>query len=70
MFETFWNKRRKLYPDENKYISLCHILEGSGETGDNIHQIFLQYIKEGEDYEESERNEMVKYLFKISKDRQ
>lgn len=68
-FDYFWQKRRKENPNENKYISLCYILNGSGETGEGVHNIFLKYLVVGEDYDEPERNEMVKYLFKISKDR-
>ncbi len=69
MFNDFWNKRRKANPDENKYISLCHILEGSGEDKQEIEKIFLTYMTL-EDYDEVEMEEMVDYLLEISKDRQ
>lgn len=69
-FDYFWKKRRKEYPAEARYISLCHILEGSGETPKALKVIFLMYMRLDEDYDLGEEGEMIKYLIKISKDRQ
>lgn len=66
-FEGFWNKRRKANPDEPKYISLCYILEGSGEDATEIYEIFDEYVPK-EDFFPNEREEMVSYLIEISKD--
>lgn len=68
MFETFWNKRRKTNPGEPKYISLCYILEGSGETAAELYEIFDEYIDKS-DFLPSEREEMVAYLIDISQDK-
>lgn len=68
MFKDFWDKRRKENPGEPKYISLCYILEGSGENRKTIETIFESYMDEGEDYDSKEEIEMVNYLFTISKD--
>lgn len=68
MFEIFWNKRRKAHPDEPKYITLCYILEGSGEDRKTIETIFESYLDELIDYDNEEKIQMVNYLFTISKD--
>ena len=68
MFETFWNKRRKANPGEPKYISLCYILEGSGETPAELYEIFDEYMDKS-DFLPSEREEMVAYLIDISQDK-
>jgi hypothetical protein len=70
MFEKFWDKRRKENPGEPKYISLCYILEGSGETLGVIQTIFESFLDEGIDYDSGEELEMVDYLFTIAKDQQ
>lgn len=67
MFETFWNKRRKENPGEPKYITLCYLLEGSGEEADEIYEIFDEYIPK-EEFLPNEREQMVAYLIDISKD--
>ena len=69
MFEDFWNKQRKLQPDEPKMISLCKILQGSGEDRKEIERIFYIYMKEGEDFDRFEDMEMINYLVWISEDR-
>lgn len=69
MFETFWNKRRKNNPREPKYISLCYILEGSGETASELYEIFDEYMSK-DDFIPTEREQMVQYLIEISRDLQ
>jgi hypothetical protein len=68
MFEKFWNKRTKANPGEPKYISLCYILEGSGEGAAEIYEIFDEYMDK-KDFLPSEREEMVLYLVDIAQDR-
>lgn len=68
-FDYFWKKRRKSNSDEPRYISLCYILEGSGEESADIYEIFDEYIPK-EDFLPSEREEMIHYLIEISKDLQ
>lgn len=73
MFETFWNKRRKANPGEPKYISLCYILEGSGETASELYEIFDEYVGVAnfpKAEREAAREEMVAYLIDISQDLQ
>lgn len=65
-FDYFWKLRRKAHPKEAKYLSLCHILGGSGEAKKEIDKIFTAYMTL-KDYDKEERKEMVAYLFKISK---
>jgi len=67
-FNDFWQKRRKLHPGEPKYISLCHILQFSGEDNVEVNKIFTTYMKVGVDYDEPEFKEMIKYLVDLSKD--
>jgi len=69
MFDKFWNKRRKANPGEPKYISLCYILEGSGEDSATIYEIFDEYIPKG-DFLPEEREQMISYLREISQDLQ
>ena len=66
MFKKFWDKRRK-ENSEPEYISLCFILEGSGEDRNIIENIFDKYVPKNS-FVEDERNEMVDYLYKIAKD--
>lgn len=68
MFNKFWKKRREEHPDENRYITLCHLIEGSGEDEHKIEEYFLKYLEEEEDYDFSEKNAMIDYLIVISKD--
>ena len=68
MFNTFWEKQRNIEPDEPKMISLCKILQGSGEDKVEITKIFHQYMEVGKDYDAPEAKEMINYLFDISKD--
>jgi len=68
MFNKFWNKRREEHPDEPRYISLCHLLEGSGEEEDIIEKYFDKYMEQDEDFDYSEKEMMVDYLVVISKD--
>lgn len=67
-FKYFWDKRRKLHPGEPKYISLCQILQFSGEEKADVTKIFLTYMKIGKDYDEKEAKEMIKYLVELAKD--
>ena len=67
--DKFWNKRRKQNPDEPPYISLCYILEGSGEDIASIYEIFDEYMPK-EDFKADEREMMVAYLADISVDLQ
>ena len=67
MFNQFWQKRRKANPGEPKYISLCYILEGSGEESADIYEIFDECIPKDEFLPE-EREQMVAYLCDISRD--
>lgn len=69
MFDKFWQKRRKANPGEPKYISLCYILEGSGEDSAVIYEIFDEYIPK-EDFLPEEREQMIRYLIDISQDLQ
>lgn len=69
MFKKHWDKRRKENPNEPKYISLCYILEGSGEDRNIIENIFLLYLTIKIDYDAGEEEEMINYLFKIAKDK-
>lgn len=69
MFDKFWVKRRKKYPEEPKYISLCYILEGSGEQRNIIENIFDKYMLVKKDYDLPERDQMIDYLFTIAKDK-
>lgn len=68
MFEEFWEKQRKIEPTEPKYISICKILQGSGEDRDVIEEIFKSHMEVGIDYDEDETKEMVDYLYEIAKD--
>lgn len=68
MFNTFWKKRRKDNPGEPKYISLCYILEGSGEGSAEIYEIFDEYMDKA-DFLPKDREEMVLYLIDIAQDR-
>ena len=70
MFDEFYNKQRKLEPDDPKYISICKVLQGSGEDKDVIEQIFTSHMNVGEDYDPDEWEELVNYLVEISKDLQ
>jgi hypothetical protein len=67
-FNYFWEKQRNKEPDEPKMISLCKILEGSGEDKEVIEKIFHTYMIAEEDYDIGEQDEMINYLFNISKD--
>ena len=67
--EKHFNKRQKDNPGEPRYISLCYILEGSGEDSATIYEIFDEYIPKG-DFLPSEREQMVQYLITISEDLQ
>lgn len=67
-FDYFWDKRRKMSPGEPRYISLCYILEGSGEKAREIYEIFDEYMTK-DDFLPSEREEMVLYLVDIAQDR-
>ena len=67
MFQDFWEKQRKLAPDEPKMISLCKILQGSGEDRKEITKIFHTYMSK-EDFLPSEEKEMIDYLLDISTD--
>ena len=67
-FEKHWNKRRKDNPGEPKYISLCFILEGSGEDSTTLYEIFDEYIPK-EDFLPEEREQMVAYLIDIAEDK-
>ena len=67
-FDYFWEKRRKISPGEPRYISLCYILEGSGEKAREIYEIFDEYMTK-DDFLPSEREEMVLYLVDIAQDR-
>lgn len=67
MFSIFWERRRNECPDEPKYLSLCSVLNESGEVKKVITVLFDRYMVEGEDYDEHERDEMIKYLVKIAK---
>jgi hypothetical protein len=64
-FNNFWEKQRALEPDEPKMISLCKILQGSGEDKDEIEKIFHTYMKVTEDYDAPELEEMINYLLEI-----
>ena len=66
-FDYFWKKRRKENEGEPKYISLCYILEGSGEDRDVLTQIFDKYMTKN-DFDVEERLEMIDYLFDIALD--
>lgn len=66
-FDYFWNKRRKKFPDEPKYITMCYILEGSGEESREIYELFDEYVPK-KDFLSKEREQMVAYLIEISKD--
>jgi hypothetical protein len=66
-FELHWNKRRKKHPDEPAYISLCYILEGSGEDSADIFEIFDEYMPRDSFYK-TERETMVLYLIDIAQD--
>lgn len=68
MFKRHWNKRRKINPGEPCYISLCYILEGSGEDEEKIEEYFNTYIPK-EEYDFEEKEEMVEYLKDIASDR-
>lgn len=69
MFKKHWDKRRKEHSDEPKYISLCYILEGSGEDLNFITSTFDMYMLIDLDYDQPERNEMINYLLTISQDK-
>jgi hypothetical protein len=68
MFNKFWKKRREEHPDEPRYVSLCHLIEGSGEDEDKIEMYFDRYMELEEDYDYSGRDTMLDYLVIISKD--
>lgn len=68
MFEYHWDKRRKENEGEPKYISLCHILQYSGEDREFIEATFNKYMEIGVDYDEPERETMIEYLIDIAKD--
>ena len=68
MFEEFWEKQRKAEPEEPKMISLCKILQGSGEYREEIERIFISHMKAGEDYDTPELGEMIDYLVELSQD--
>lgn len=48
------------------YIHLCSVLQESGASKNEVSKYFDKYMPP-EEYEKKERNEMVDYLFKISK---
>ena len=68
MFKEFYDKQRLLEPDEPKYISICKVLQGSGEERAEIEHIFVSCMQVCEDYDTNEFEEMVSYLVEISKD--
>lgn len=67
-FDSFWKKQRKIEPDDPKYISLCKILNGSGEDRKVITDIFNTYMTLA-DYDLVEKEGMIDYLFEIAKDK-
>lgn len=67
MFDTFWKKQRKASPDEPEYISMCKILEGSGQDAETIYELFDEYIPK-DAFLPKEREEMCQYLITISED--
>lgn len=67
-FKHFWDKRRKENPGEPKYISLCYVLQYSGQDKTEIGNIFDTYMVVTKDYDSNERTEMVDYLVDISRD--
>jgi hypothetical protein len=66
-FDKFWNKQRKNHPDEPEYISMCKILEGSGEESAIIYELFDEYIPK-DSFTPSEREIMVSYLIEKAED--
>ena len=66
-FEKHWNKRRKAHPDEPRYITLCYLLEGSGEEPAEIYELFDEYIPR-DDFFLNEREELCAYLIDIATD--
>lgn len=66
-FDKHWNKHRKNNPDEAEYISMCKILQYSGEDSQTIYQLFNEYIPKNSFLKE-EREEMVKYLIEQAQD--
>jgi hypothetical protein len=69
MFADFYNKQREVEPNDPIYISLCKVLQGSGEDKEVIESYFNTYMKVGIDYDKKDRKIMVDYLFEQSKDR-
>lgn len=67
-FKYFWDKQRKLEPNEPKYISICKIVQGSGEDREVLETIFDTYMEVVKDFDSPERKEMISYLIEISKD--
>lgn len=68
-FSQHWDKRRKKNPYEPEYISLCYLLEGSGEDSAEIYEIFDEYVPK-ENFLPNEREQMIAYLVEISTDLQ
>lgn len=66
-FDTHFNKRRKAHNDEPVYISLCYILEGSGEDSAEIYEIFNEYMPR-DSFLPEERQQMIDYLVEIATD--
>lgn len=66
-FDYHWNKRRKKFPDEPEYISLCFVLEGSGAEAEEIYELFDEYMP-SDDFFLNEREEMCAYLIFIAED--
>ncbi len=60
-FDRHWNKHRKNNPDEAEYISMCKILQYSGEDAESIYGLFTEYIPK-DSFTKKEREVMVKYL--------
>lgn len=68
MIDKYYTLRRESHEDEPIYITLCFVLQGSGAEREEVTDIFNVYMKEGEDYDKPEYDEMVDYLFKVAQD--
>lgn len=66
-FDRHFDKRRKNNPEEPVYITLCYVLEYSGEEAPEVYEIFDEYMPP-DDFFLNEREQMVRYLIDISKD--
>lgn len=67
-FTEHYLNRRKDNPNEPKYISLCYVIEYSGDTKKEVEEKF-DLVMDSTDYDPEERETMITYLSEIAQDK-